>query len=57
MEEQRCESDVIRYTHGFISYSKGRLKTVRYGRNPGGLAIFVREGISRLIIDIPTVMK
>jgi hypothetical protein len=43
--------------HGFINYSKGRLRTARYGRNPEGLAIFVREGISRLIVDIPTVMK
>jgi hypothetical protein len=43
--------------HGLISYSKGRLRTARYGRNRGGLAIFAREEISRLIMDIPTVMK
>jgi hypothetical protein len=43
--------------HGLISYSKGRLRTARYDRNLGGLAIFAKEGISRLNIDIPTVMK
>jgi hypothetical protein len=26
--------------HRFISYSKGRLRAARYGRNPRGLAIF-----------------
>jgi hypothetical protein len=32
--------------HGFISYSKGRLRTARFGRMPGGLEIFAREKIT-----------
>jgi hypothetical protein len=32
--------------HGFISYSKGRLRTARFGRKPGGLEIFAREEIT-----------
>jgi hypothetical protein len=54
---ESCAGSVIFDIHRFISYSKGRLRTAIYGRKPGGMTIIVREGISRMIVYIPTVMK
>jgi hypothetical protein len=42
---------------GFNSYSKGRSKVAKFGRNPGGLVVYIREGISKRVTEIVTNMK
>jgi hypothetical protein len=43
--------------NGFISFSKGRTKVTKFGTNPGGLLVYIREGISKRVTEIPTNMK
>jgi hypothetical protein len=43
--------------NGFISCLKGRTKVTKFGRNPGGLAVYIREGISKRVTEIVTNMK
>jgi hypothetical protein len=43
--------------NGFISFSKGRTKVTKFGRNPGGLVVYIREGISKQVTEIATNMK
>jgi hypothetical protein len=43
--------------NGFISYSKGRTKVMRFGRNPGGLVVYIRQGISKRVTEIATNME
>jgi hypothetical protein len=42
---------------GYISYSNGRRKTAKYGRNPGGLAVYITQDISTRITDISSNIK
>jgi hypothetical protein len=39
------------------SYIKGRNMTSRFGRNPRGLVVYVKNSISKKVIEIPTEMK
>jgi hypothetical protein len=41
----------------FISFSKGRTKVAKFGRNPGGLVVYIGEGISKRVTEITTNMK
>jgi hypothetical protein len=41
----------------FISFSKGRTKVTKSGRNPGGLVVYIREGICKRITEIATNME
>jgi hypothetical protein len=43
--------------NGFISFSKGRTKVAKFGRNPGGLVVYIGEGISKRVTEIATNMK
>jgi hypothetical protein len=43
--------------NGYISYSKGRSKTAKFGRNQGGLVIYIREGINDMVTEISTNTK
>jgi hypothetical protein len=36
---------------------KGRKKTARFGRKPGGFVVYVKNSISKKDIEIPTEMK
>jgi hypothetical protein len=35
--------------NGFICYSKGRTKVTKSGTNPGGLVVYIEEGISKRV--------
>jgi hypothetical protein len=43
--------------NGFICFSKGRTKVAKFGRNPGGLVVYIREGIIKRFTEITTNMK
>jgi hypothetical protein len=43
--------------NGFISFSKGRTKVAKFGRNPGGLVVYIGDGISKRVTEIMTNMK
>jgi hypothetical protein len=45
---------------GYTSYIKGSNKTARFGRNPGGLVVYVKNSINSInkkVIEMPTEMK
>jgi hypothetical protein len=42
---------------GYTSYIKERNKTARFGRNPGGLVVYVKNGLSKKVTEIQTEMK
>jgi hypothetical protein len=43
---------------GYVSYFKGRFEVAKYGRNPGGLTVYIREHhISRRAAEILARMK
>jgi hypothetical protein len=43
--------------NSFVSYSKGRNKVIKFGRNVGGLIMYIREGISKRGTEIVMNMK
>jgi hypothetical protein len=40
--------------NGFISYSKGRSRVAKLGRNPAGLVVYIRKRISERVTEIST---
>jgi hypothetical protein len=42
---------------GHTSYFKGRCKTAKHGRNPGGLAVYVKDDTSKRIKEISKMIK
>jgi hypothetical protein len=42
---------------GYTRYIKGRNKTAKFGRKPGGSVVYVKNSISKKVIEIPTEMK
>jgi len=48
------EKFVIR---GYKSFIKGRCKITRYGRNPGGLVVYVKNIIDKYVEEIVKEMK
>jgi hypothetical protein len=36
---------------------KRKKKIAKYGRNPGGLVVYVREHVSKRVTEILTIMK
>jgi hypothetical protein len=42
---------------GYTSYIKEMNKTARFGRNPGGLLVYVKNSLSKKVIEISTEMK
>jgi hypothetical protein len=42
---------------GYTSYFKGRCKISKFGRNPGGLAVYIKDDISKGVKEIVSDMK
>jgi hypothetical protein len=55
--EESCTGFEICNIKGYTSYIKGRNKTARFGTNPGALVVYVKNSISKKVIEIPTKMK
>jgi hypothetical protein len=40
-----------------LSYSKGRSKTAKYGRDQKGLAVYITQDISKRVIEISSTTR
>jgi hypothetical protein len=49
-----CEKFDVR---GYTSFVKGRGRIVKFGRNPGGLMVYIKDNINNRVKEIPTMMK